>query len=161
MFNFTFLIFQIKSWSNGNRWQSIVNIMLLNLSASCCNFTGRIALHIKISSKFDVDVCVTFLSLNWCGHHKEPCSFGILFEVLCITIIKSCEFNVHVEFANVIYQKCNLPVVQFSMSKMLIYNGQLIKCLFNHNLENKLLLTHNDLYLILFLLAILTFPRIL
>ncbi len=84
IFNFTFLTFQIKSWSNGNRWQSIVNIMLLNLSASCCNFTGRIALHIKISSKFDVDVCVTFLSLNWCGHHKEPCSFGILFEVLCI-----------------------------------------------------------------------------
>ncbi len=38
--------------------------IFLNLPASCCNFTGRNVLHIKISAKFDVDFYVTFLNFQ-------------------------------------------------------------------------------------------------
>ncbi len=44
--------------------QLLVNmIMPQNLPASCCNFTGTDVL-IKISAKFDVDLCLTFLNFQ-------------------------------------------------------------------------------------------------
>ncbi len=39
-------------------------IMLQNVPASCCNFTGSDVL-IRISAKFDVDLCVTFLNFQY------------------------------------------------------------------------------------------------
>ncbi len=35
-----------------------------NVSASCCNFTGSDVLLIRISAKFDLDLCVTFLTFQ-------------------------------------------------------------------------------------------------
>ncbi len=35
-----------------------------NLFASCCNFTRSNVNHIKMSTKFDVDLCVTFLNFQ-------------------------------------------------------------------------------------------------
>ncbi len=45
--------------------QRLVNmIMPQNLPASCCNFSGSDVLLIIISAKFDVDVCVTFVTFQ-------------------------------------------------------------------------------------------------
>ncbi len=59
-------------------------IMHQNLPASCCNFTGSDVLLIRISTKFDVDLCVTFLNfqagsiwedlVNVITFHKLPVS---------------------------------------------------------------------------------------
>ncbi len=53
--------------------QLFVNmIMPQNLSASCCNFTGSDVLLIRISAKFDVDICDHFkLSSRW--RPEGPC----------------------------------------------------------------------------------------
>ncbi len=39
-------------------------IMHQNLPASCCNCTGGDVLLIRISTKFDLDLCVTFLNFQ-------------------------------------------------------------------------------------------------
>ncbi len=45
--------------------QLLVNmIMPQNLPTSCCNFTGRDVLFIRISAEFNVDLCVTFLNFQ-------------------------------------------------------------------------------------------------
>ncbi len=49
-----------RSCSNGSMLQLLVNIIPQNVSTSCCNFTGSDVLLIRISAKFDVDLCVTF-----------------------------------------------------------------------------------------------------
>ncbi len=47
------------------KWQLLVNmIMPQNLPASCCNCTGSDILLIRISAKFDLDLCVTFLNFQ-------------------------------------------------------------------------------------------------
>ncbi len=61
----TFLTFSTRSCSNSGILQLLVNmIMAQNLPASCCNFTGSDVLLIRISAKFDVDLCVTFLNFQ-------------------------------------------------------------------------------------------------
>ncbi len=45
--------------------QLLVNIIMpQNLHASCCNITGRDVILIRISAKFEVDFCVTFLKFQ-------------------------------------------------------------------------------------------------
>ncbi len=36
-----------------------------NLPASCCNFIGSDVLLIRISAKFDFDLCLTFLNFQY------------------------------------------------------------------------------------------------
>ncbi len=55
-----------RSCSNGSILQLLVNmIMPQNVSASYCNFTGSDVLLIRISAKFDVDLCATFLNFQY------------------------------------------------------------------------------------------------
>ncbi len=62
---FTFLTFWNKSCSNGNILKLLVNMIKhQNLSASCCNSTGSDVLLIRISTKFDLDLCVTFINFQ-------------------------------------------------------------------------------------------------
>ncbi len=47
-------------------WQNILNtITPLNLPASWCNFKGSKVLNINISTKFDVDLCMTFMNFQF------------------------------------------------------------------------------------------------
>ncbi len=62
----TFLTFWTRSCSNGSILQLLVNmIMPQNLSPSCCKFIGSDVLLVRISAKFDVDLCVTFLNFQY------------------------------------------------------------------------------------------------
>ncbi len=59
------LIFWTRSCSNGSMLQLLVHMIIpQNLPTSCCNFTGRDVLFIRISAEFDVDLCVTFLNFQ-------------------------------------------------------------------------------------------------
>ncbi len=61
----TFLSFWNRSCSNGSILQLLVNkIMYQNLPASCCKCSGSDVLFIRISTRFDLDLCVTFLPLS-------------------------------------------------------------------------------------------------
>ncbi len=47
------------------KWQLLVNMIKhQNLPASCCNCTGSDVLLIGISTKFDLDLCVTFINFQ-------------------------------------------------------------------------------------------------
>ncbi len=81
----------------GSMLQLLVNVIMhQNLPASCCNFTGSDVL-IRISAKFDLDLCVTFKSNDLVNAitpqklhaHVPCCSFTGIFphqnfgQVLC------------------------------------------------------------------------------
>ncbi len=64
-FSNLFVTFWTRSWSNCSMLQLLVNmIMPQNLPASCCNFIGSGVLLIRISAKFDVDLCVIILNFQ-------------------------------------------------------------------------------------------------
>ncbi len=49
----------------GSMLQLHMNLIIpQNLPASCCNFTGSNVFLIRISAKFDVHLCVTFLNFQ-------------------------------------------------------------------------------------------------
>ncbi len=61
----TFLTCWTRSCSNGNILQLLVNmIMPQNWPQSCYNCAGSDILLIRISAKFDLDYCVTFLNFQ-------------------------------------------------------------------------------------------------
>ncbi len=61
-----FLTFWTTSCSNGSILQLLqIMIMPQNLLSSCCNFIGSNVLLVRISAKFDVELCVTFLNFQY------------------------------------------------------------------------------------------------
>ncbi len=83
------MTFHTRSYSNGGMLQLLVNmIMSQNLPASC-NFTGSDVLLIRISAKFDVDLCMTFLKFEACGIQKDLVNAITLHNLLT----SSCSFT--------------------------------------------------------------------
>ncbi len=86
----TFLTFCNRSCSNGSILQLLVNkIMHQYLPASCCNCSGNDVLLIRISNKFDLDLCVTFLNFQ-AGSIWEDLVNAITF---CRLPVSCCNFT--------------------------------------------------------------------
>ncbi len=90
---FVLLTFWTRSCSNRSILQLLVNmIMPQNLPSSYCNFTGSDLLPIRLSAKFDVDLCVTFLNFQYNPKSNDQVYLG-LFRILANMYVRIPDHN--------------------------------------------------------------------